>query len=219
MKTKENPIAGNPKHSTLLLTIIPLGIATNLALNTIVRATGVPMYCDAVGTIIITLLLGWKAGATTGVLSFIISGVFINSVIPLFSGTQIAIALTVHLLAHLKFFENWIKVLFAGLFLGVVAGIVSAPVLVGLNGIDFSGRSFITAALMANGTQILKSVFLSGMAVEPIDKAVQCLLAFSILRYMPSSIFKYFDSSLLIKNKLAGAADKGTTQNDNSLAD
>lgn len=183
------------------LALIPLGIALNLTIGTIVHVLKLPVYIDAVGTILVTLLAGWRAGITTGVLSFLIGGVLTNPVLPYFAGTQAAIALYTHLVAKLGAFRSVVKVVFVGLGMGVVAGIVSAPVIVYLfGGVTGSGASLIVAYLVASGQSILNSVVLSGLAAEPLDKTIQCLLAYWLLKGVPRTLLDKFTNGTLREN-------------------
>jgi energy-coupling factor transport system substrate-specific component len=55
-------------------------------------------------------------------------------------------------------------------------------------GITGSGSGVITAFLLASGHSVLKSVFLTGVSCEPVDKALQCLLAFWLLKSLPRKL-------------------------------
>jgi len=87
--------------------------------------------------------------------------------------------------------------------LGIVAGVVSAPVIVLVfGGVSGSGRDLITAGLISTGQQIYKAVILSGAASEPVDKLLQALAAFFIIKSSPKSILNQFRNPLLEKNGL-----------------
>jgi energy-coupling factor transport system substrate-specific component len=189
-------------NTSLSLALVPLGIALNLSIGTIVHMLKLPVYLDAVGTIIVTMLCGVGPGVATGVLSFILGGVLTNPVLPYFAGTQAAIAVFIYLVARLGGFRNWFFIIISGICLGIVAGVVSAPVIVKLfGGVTGSGTSLIVAYLIASGRSIMKSVILSGIASEPIDKLLQCMLAFWILRSIPKSMLVRFNSKLLKINR------------------
>jgi energy-coupling factor transport system substrate-specific component len=188
------------------LTLIPLGIALNLALGTIVQALKLPVYVDSVGTITVTLLVGLRAGILTGVLSFLIGGI-LNPVLPWFCGTQAAIAIYAHFAARYGWFRTTPRTVAAGIGLGVVAGVVSAPVIVYLfGGVTGAGSSLVVAFLLKAGQGIFKSVLLSGLASEPLDKTLQCLLALWLLRGMPKSVLRRFRGGSLAKNGLVQTA-------------
>lgn len=186
----------------LYLVLIPLGIGLNFGLATLVSLLKAPIYLDAVGTIIITILLGWRAGIVTGVLSFVLMTVTgIGPYHIYFSATQAVIALFIYFMASRRLFSNIIKVIFTGILLGVVAAIVSAPVIVYLfGGVEGNGPGLITAFLIKTGNTITESVILKGISIEPIDKTLQCLLSFYLLKSIPLTIRKKFENKLIIKN-------------------
>ncbi len=178
---------------TLAIAFVPLGIALNLAIGTVTHLLKIPLYLDAIGTIVVTVLLGWQAGILTGVGSFLLGGVLTNPVLPWFSGTQAAIAVYTHLIAKRGGFKGYKRVVLSGLGLGVVAAAVSAPVITYLfAGITGSGPSLIVAFLLTTGHSLIKAVFLSGVACEPIDKLLQCLLAVWMLHGLPPRLLSRF---------------------------
>lgn len=189
-----------PIDSALL---IPIGIALNLALGTVVHLLKLPIFLDAVGTIVVTLLAGVGAGTITGVGSFVLAGILVNPAYPWFSGTQIVIAIFARLVAQRGGYRTiYLRVIF-GLLLGILTGIASAPVTAFLfGGISGSGASLITAYLMATGKKVIQAVIFSGLASEPLDKLFQTLLAYGLLRGVPSDILSRFDQNVLRKNGL-----------------
>jgi energy-coupling factor transport system substrate-specific component len=181
-------------QSRQALALIPLGIAMNIALGTIIHTLKLPIFLDAVGTITVTLLLGMRSGIAVGVLSFLIGGLLTDPVLPWFCGTQVVIAVYTHIVARYAGFKSIFRTILSGIGLGVVAAIASAPVIVMLfGGITGSGSSLVG---------IIKSVLLSGLASEPLDKTLQCLLSMWILRGLPKSILQNFTNGSLIQNKM-----------------
>lgn len=188
-------------HRARTLAFIPLGIALNLALGTLVHALKLPVYVDAVGTILTTLVLGLRAGVLVGVVSFLLGGVLLNPVLPYFCATQAAIAIYTHVVAKYGGFRSTLRTIIAGIGLGIVAAIVSAPVIAVLfGGVTGSGASLIVALLLRSGQSVYKSVLLSGLASEPLDKTIQCLLAVWMLRGMPASLLRPFSGGSLKEN-------------------
>lgn len=191
------------RNNALILALVPLGIALNLVLGTLVNIVRIPVYVDAVGTIVVAVLVGPWAAVVTGVGSFLLGGALTNPVLPWFSGTQAAIGLYAAFAARRGWFRSVPRTVIAGVGLGVVAGVVSAPVIVYLfGGITGSGASLIVAFLLASGESLLNSVLLSGLAAEPIDKTIQCLLAIWLLKGMPSSVLERFNVAALAINRL-----------------
>lgn len=195
MQNEQSQISqtAKPEAKSLALAMIPVGIVINLSIGTLVSILKLPLFVDATGTILVTLLLGIRAGVITGVLSFLIGGLLVNPVMPWFCGTQAAIAVFVGLMARAGFFRSFWRVIICGIGLGVVAATVSAPVIVKLfGGITGSGSGVITAFFLATGKSIIKSVFLTGISCEPVDKTLQCLLAFWLIRSLPKKLLGRF---------------------------
>lgn len=196
--------AQNNSERMLSMAFIPLAIAMNVGIGAIVKAFNLPLYFDSVGTIMATLMLGWRIGATVGVLGFIITAIFFNPFAIYFIGTQVVIAITVHVLAAKKAFKNFVRTLLSGVLLGVIAAIVSAPVIILVfKGATGNGAALLTSLFVETGHQIVESVFLSGVSIEPIDKGLQCLLTFFILRSMPQTMLEKFKSGFLSSNGFA----------------
>lgn len=184
-----------------MLAFIPLAIAINVALGAIVKALNMPLYVDSIGTILTTILLGWKRGAVVGVLGFIITSIFINPFAVYFSLTQVAIALFVGFVGNKGWFKNVFRTIGAGAVLGIVTALVSAPVIVLVfQGATGNGAALVTSFFVNMGNQIVNSVFLAGFSIEPLDKIIQCLLVFFILKSIPKNLLEKFKSGCLKEN-------------------
>lgn len=177
-------------------------VALNVSIGGLVHVTKLPIFLDAIGTIIAVLLLGLAPGMVVGVVSFLLASVLINPVYIWFVGTQAVIAAFVYLFAsRLAAFKSLGRVFPTGIALGIVAGVVSAPVIVLVfGGVAGSGRDLITAGLISTGQQIYKAVILSGAASEPVDKLLQTLAAFYVVRSLPKRILARFRNPVLEKN-------------------
>jgi len=187
----------------LFLAVVPVGILVNLGIGTLVHFLKLPLFVDAVGTILVTILVGIPAGIAAGVLSFLLGGLLVNPVMPYFSGTQAAIAIFVGIMARQGFFKSIPRTILTGILLGLVAAVVSAPVIVTLfGGITGSGSGVITAFLLASGKSVLKSVILTGVSCEPVDKTVQCLFAFWLLRSLPRNLKARFAAGGYIRRNV-----------------
>ena len=183
--SEPKPVQAVPA-TTAALALIPLGVLINLGIGTIVHLLKLPVFIDAVGTILITILIGIRWGVVTGVLSFLIGGMIVNPVMPYFSGTQAVIAIVAGLFAARGWFRSIPRTIVVGICVGIAAAIMSAPVIIKLfGGITGSGSGFITAFLLASGKKIVESVILTGISCEPVDKTIQCLLAFWLIRTLP----------------------------------
>jgi energy-coupling factor transport system substrate-specific component len=190
--------------TTPRLIAIALCAALNFAIGAVVYLTKLPIYMDSVGTILCAMLLypdRWAAficalvAGLAGVAVIGFSG--INPFLPWFSLTVAAIALVSALVTAgaddtyrarpiqpVPFFG---RVILYGILTGVVAAIVSAPVVVFLfSGVTGSGSALLVAFFLKTGQQLMNATLLSGLAADPIDKTLQVLVAALLFRATPS---------------------------------
>lgn len=198
------PVTPTSNSVSTALALVPLGILLNLGIGTLVQILKLPLFVDATGTILITVLIGWRWGVLTGVLSFLIGGVLTNPAMPWFIGTQAAIAIVAGVSAAKGGFKTMPRTVLTGVLIGIVAAIVSAPVIIGLfGGITGSGSGFLTSFLLASGKKIVEAVILTGISCEPIDKALQCLLVFWLIRSLPVRLRNRLTSSGYLDRNLS----------------
>jgi energy-coupling factor transport system substrate-specific component len=206
--------------TTPRLIAIALCAALNFSIGSIVYLIKLPIYLDSIGTILCALLLypdrraaficAWISGA----LSLILSGLLINPFVPWFELTDVAIALfSAFVIATgaktfrarpIHPFTFTTTVLLFGISTGIIAALVSAPVVVYLfGGVTGSGSAFVVAFFLKTGQQLLSAAILSGLTAEPIDKTLQVLIAALLFRATP----KDFIVMLRTSYDLAAGAD------------
>ena len=187
--------------TTPRLVAIALCAALNFAIGIIVYLTKLPVFLDSVGTILCALLIAPDRRAAivcafiAGFIGVVLS-LPINPFLVWFSGTVLAIALVSALLTTratatfraqplpVPAFAGW--VVLCGVVTGLVAAIVSAPVVVYLfGGVTGSGSGFVVAFFLTTGRQLMNSALLAGFTTEPVDKTLQVLLAALLYRATP----------------------------------
>jgi energy-coupling factor transport system substrate-specific component len=189
------------------LPIIVLGaacIALNVALGTLVYLLKLPLYLDSAGIMLAALLVpGTRSqavivSAIVGVISFVVFGLLASPFEPWFVGTAIAGALYGSLAvrgrvdalidgstAPMQFVS---RLLLYGIGWGIIAAIVSAPVVVYLfGGVTGAGTTLIFAFLVKTGYQMVSAALLTGFSAEPIDKTLSLLVAIVVARFTPSA--------------------------------
>lgn len=189
------------------LVVVALCAALNIVLGSIVFAIKLPIYMDMVGTLLCCLLFSdqpkrafWLSAAA-GVASFVIGGVILNPFLPWFSGTVVAVAaftaaVTCRFAGTLRggslgsrYF--WMAAIGLGIVTGLIAAIVSAPVVVYLfGGVTGSGSAILVSFFLKIGNQLMNAAVLSGLTAEPVDKTLQLLLAIMLYRATPSSFIE-----------------------------
>jgi energy-coupling factor transport system substrate-specific component len=187
--------------TTPRLVAIALCAALNFAIGVMVYLIKLPVFLDSVGTILCALLISSHrmvavvCAFLAGFIGVVLS-IPINPFLPWFTATVLAIALVSALLtAHaaetfrarplpVPAFVG--KVVLYGVLTGIVAAIVSAPVVVYLfGGVTGSGSAFVVAFFLKTGERLLNSALLAGLTTEPIDKTLQVLLAALLYRATP----------------------------------
>ena len=91
-------------------------------------------------------------------------------------------------------FAGW--VVLCGVVTGVVAAIVSAPVVAYLfGGVTGSGSAFVVAFFLTAGERLLQSTLYAGFTTEPVDKTLQVLLAALLYRATPQDFIAMLRSN------------------------
>lgn len=176
-------------------TSIALALAAlNLTVGGVVAWAKLPIYLDSIGLVLATVLLGWRYGLLTGLITVSIGFLLINPYLPAYVLTLFALVAATEALARRWMFRSIPSSMAAGAVLAVVAAVVSAPVTVYLfGGVTASGADLITAILRQSGRTLLDSVLLSGISSELVDKVVVSITAGLVLRALPNQFLKDFE--------------------------
>ena len=188
--------------TTPRLIAIALCAALNFSVGSIVYLIKLPIYLDSIGTILCALLLfperrvGFVCAWMSGLFSIVLSGLLINPFVPWFELTDVAIALfsafataraaDIFRARPLRTRAFAASILFYGIATGIIAAIVSAPVVVYLfGGVTGSGSAFLVALFLKTGQQLMSAAIMSGLAADPLDKTLQVLFAALLYRATP----------------------------------
>jgi energy-coupling factor transport system substrate-specific component len=176
------------------LVLVRLGVAVNLVIGQIVAALLLPVYLDAVGTMLVAALVGPRAalvaGLTSQVLAAVLSGNF--SWLP-FGVIQILIALYAWIAARAGVFRHLGLALPAGALLGLLAGASAAPIAYYMfGGATAGGVTAVTTVLRFLGVPLRAAVFVSSMSTDLLDKTLSFGLIFLILRTLPKHLAARF---------------------------
>jgi energy-coupling factor transport system substrate-specific component len=187
--------------TTPRLVAIALCAALNFAVGNIVFLLKLPIYLDSIGTILCALLLfpdrtaaivcAFLAGFIGVVLSYVV-----NPYLLWFTLTVLGIALVSALLtatATETFRARPLpapafigKVVLYGVITGIVAAMLSSPVVVYLfGGVTGSGSAFVVGLFLKTGERLWDSTLRAALIIEPIDKTLQVLLAALLYRATP----------------------------------
>jgi energy-coupling factor transport system substrate-specific component len=197
--------------TTPRLIVIALCAALNVAVGTVVYLIKLPIYLDSIGTILCALLLAparrvaFVCACLAGTIGILITGL-LNPFLPWFWLTVVAIALVSAFLTvegaatfrarPMPTGAFAARVLVYGIVTGLIAAVVSAPVVAYLfGGVTGSGSTFIVALFLKAGQQLLSAALLSGLTAEPVDKTLQVLLAALLYRATPADFIAMLQAS------------------------
>ena len=175
------------------IVLIPTLVGLNLVMGWIVSSIKLPIYLDSIGITLAAILAGPWIAVAVGVGTTLLGTVLFSPVLWAFSGTAALIGITSSLLAERGFYVKWWKAIIAGLAIAFVAVVSSAPVsAVMFGGATAGGVDAITLLFRSAGNSIMKSVFLSGLVSEWLDKILASLAAYFLARSLSRRTLAWF---------------------------
>lgn len=173
--------------TTLVLALIPVAIAINIAIGQIVVLLKLPVYLDSIGTVLVGLLAGPWAGLVTGALTNLIWGLSgLNPAYTPFFYVAAAIGFLAGIFGNLGWAKKLWLWLVAGLITGVTAAVLSAPTAAAIyGGVTGAGTDLIVAGLRAAGLSVIQATFGQGVFSDPVDKVVSFLVVWLIVVALP----------------------------------
>lgn len=189
--------------SVRLLALIPVAVAINLVLSTVVDAVGLPLFLDTTGTILMSALAGPVAGILTGVLTSAVNSLRNPTFWP-FVAIQIIVALYAWVAARRGWFRSLQTAVPAGLLLGVIASATSTPISYLIFKCATTGGIALTTKLgQLLGLSDLGACFFGSFVSDFGDKAVTFALVTTILHALPRRTAARFPLAL----RAVGRAD------------
>ncbi|BBC91386.1 hypothetical protein HEP81_00217 [Streptomyces griseofuscus] len=174
--------------------LLPVAITVNIVMGKIVYFSGLPLQLDSIGTVLVGVVAGPAAGAATGALASVIVGMTITPGALPYAVTAAMIGFTAGVLARAGMFRRLPTAVLAGGLIGVVAGVISAPITAFVfgNASGSVGQSALIATFQAFGNGMLKAATLQGLVADPLDKALTVVLAMAILKGLPPGFLYRF---------------------------
>lgn len=185
------------EFSTLTLVTIPVAIAINIAVGTLIYNVKVPLYLDSIGTILVGALAGSWPGALTGLLSNLVWGLSgINVAYTPFAAVGAVIGLLAGVFSDLGWLRKLWKVIASGVITGLVASVISAPIAAYVfGGVTGAGTDAVVAFFRGIGLGILPANFAQGVSSDPLDKAISFLVVWLIVRALPQRFLGRYPGS------------------------
>lgn len=169
--------------------LIAFGAALNIVIGQMAQLIKLPLYLDSVGTVLIACVIGPVAGMITGAFANLTLGFFFNYAFIFFIPVTAVIGLYSGIVARLGAFKKWYTALLSGAGQGILAAITSAPIAAFMfGGVTMGGTDFLVLYFRAIGKSIVESVFLQGLAADPVDKSISFIIVFALLTRIPRPI-------------------------------
>ena len=185
-----------------VFSLMTVGVAINLGMGQVVALLKMPLYLDSLGTVIVAAMCGIIPAMITGIISNLLASAVFSPAMMFFIPTMLVIALLAGILTRKGFFLRWWKAVLGGVFVGVCAAVVSAPISAYLfGGITLAGTDFLVLYFRATGEELLQAVLYQGLASDPIDKGITFLLAFVILSKMPRNLLMRFPGYYYLRQR------------------
>lgn len=171
------------------LALIPFAAAFNIVLGQVVGFSGIPLYLDAVATVLVAYLAGPAAGVLTGAITNLAWGLTINPTTIPFAAGAAMIGLLAGYAGRLGLLERVWTAVPTGFVVGVIAGMIGGPIAAFVYGGGLGvGTGSVVALLQAAGHSMLAATTLQAMMSDPLDKAITFLLVWAIAQAIPARV-------------------------------
>lgn len=178
------------KLSTASLVLIPAAVGINYIGKMIASVLKLPLWLDAIGTVLAAMLGGPIVGAISGAINNIIYGLTMDPISFIYALTNMAIGLAVGVMAAKGWITNIKNAVLVGLVAAVVATVVSTPINIGFWG-GTTGNVWgdaLFASLSANNVPMWIAAIADEFVVDVIDKVATVCIAFAIFKGLPRKL-------------------------------
>ena len=175
-------------NNKLILFLMPIGIAVNFVVGSIITLLKLPLYLDCIGTIIVGALCGAWPGVIVGLITNILNALA-DPTILFYAPLNMAFALVAALLSKKGWFKNIGLTLVSSIFFALIGGGVGSLITWVVYGFDFgSGRTAIVSVPLYEALHVSKYIaqFIGETAIDWIDKIATVVICFLILKAFPT---------------------------------
>lgn len=175
------------------IALIPTMVGLNLVMGWIASSIKLPIFLDSIGITLAAILAGPLVAILVGVGTTLIGTVLFSPVLWAFSGTAALIGVVSAFLANRGMYAKPWKAIIAGLIIALCAAVASAPVAaIMFGGATAGGIDALTLFFRSAGNSVMKSVFLSGLSSEPVDKTITSLAAWFLAHSLSRRTLAWF---------------------------
>jgi energy-coupling factor transport system substrate-specific component len=175
------------KLDKMTLFLIPIGVAVNFIGGQIAILLKLPLYLDAIGTIVVGALCGGIPGAIVGLVSNVLNS--ITSPITLFYGIlSIMFGFVAAWFSKKGVFKSFAKTLLSSLLFALIGGGLGAIMTWILYGFDFGVGASVMFSIplhQAVGLPKFLAQFIAEFLMDVLDKIITIVAVFFVLKAMP----------------------------------
>ncbi|MDN9009834.1 ECF transporter S component [Brevibacillus laterosporus] len=180
--------------STTALVLIPVAVGVNYIGKLFAGLLKLPLWLDAIGTVLASLLAGPIIGGLSGLINNIIYGLTVDPISFVYALTSLCMGLVAGVMAFKGWINSWGKAAVVGLTVGITAVLISTP----LNVWFWGGQTgnlwgdIVFASVMNKTQSIWLASFLDELVVDVPDKLLTVLVAYGIYRVLPKSLIHMY---------------------------
>jgi energy-coupling factor transport system substrate-specific component len=185
------------KFSTAALVLIPAAVGINYIGKLFAGALKLPLWLDAIGTVLASMLAGPIIGAIGGLINNIIYGLTMDPVSFIYGITSVVIGLTVGIMAYKGWIKSFGKAFVIGLVVALVSAVVSTPINIGFWGGQTGniwGDALYTG-LVANHFPVWLASFLDELVVDLPDKVATVIIGYAIYKGLPKKLTALYNNN------------------------
>ena len=184
------------KLSTAAIVLIPAAIGINFLGKLFASLLKLPLWLDAIGTALASMLAGPIVGAIVGVANNIIYGLTTDPIALVYAITSGVIGLVVGVMAY----KGWIANIGKALVLGLVVGLIAATISTPLNIYYWEGTTgnawgdALYGFMRAKDFPQWIASFADSIVVDVPDKMATVLISFLIFKGLPKKLTHMYDN-------------------------
>ena len=175
-----------PRALPLFILYCVCGILINLAGITVARSLQLPLYLDAIGTILVSITGGYLPGIAVGFLTNMLTG-FLDPANPYYAVLNVLIALFAALFARKGWFRNFWKGLLAVVIFALLGG-GGGTVMTWLIGGMQLELTDLALAIQAKGFGAFWAQFIANTAWDVVDKAIAVVPGAIAIHFLPQQL-------------------------------
>ncbi|BEV73018.1 MULTISPECIES: ECF transporter S component [unclassified Paludibacterium] len=178
------------KLSTSALVLIPAAVGINYIGKLFAGLLKLPLWLDAIGTVLAAMLAGPVVGAICGAINNIIYGLTMDPISFIYALTSIGIGLAVGVMAHKGRIKNIGSTIVVGLVAAVVATVISTPINIAFWGGQTGNvwGDLVYASMVAHHFPVWMASAVDEFIVDVPDKIATVMVAYGIFKGLPQKL-------------------------------